>query len=77
MHYLDDILLFGSPGTSDCQKALHTAMQECSRLGVPTAEHKTEGPTQVITFLGIEVDTGRMEVRLPSKKLQRSLAKGN
>ena len=70
MHYLDDFLLFGSPGTSDYQKALHTAMQECSRLGVPIAEHKTEGPTQVLTFLGIEVDTGRMEVRLPSEKLQ-------
>ena len=60
MHYLDDFLLFGSPGTSDCQKAFHTVMQECSRLGVPIAEHKTEGPSQVLTFLGIEVDLGRM-----------------
>ena len=70
MHYLDDFLLFGSPGTSDSQKALNTVMQECSRSGVPIAEHKTEGPTEVLTFLGIEVDTGRMEVRLPNEKLQ-------
>ena len=64
MHYLDDFLPFGNPGTSDCQKTLHTAMQEYSGLGVPIAEHKTKGPTQVLTFLGIEVDTGKMKVRL-------------
>ena len=68
MYYLDDYLLFGSPGTSDYQIALYTTMQECSSLGVPIAEHKTEGPTQALTFLGIEVDTERMKVRLPVEK---------
>ena len=50
LHYLDDFLLFGKPGTSDCQEGLHTAMRVCGRLGVPIAEQKTEDPTQALTF---------------------------
>ena len=63
-------LLFGRPGTSDCQEGLHTAMRVCCRLGMPIAEQKMESPTQALTFLGIEVDTEEMKVRLPADKLQ-------
>ena len=70
LHYLDDFLLFGRPGTSDCQEGLHTAMRVCCRLGMPIAEQKMESPTQALTFLGIEVDTKEMKVRLPADKLQ-------
>ena len=38
---------------------------------VPIASHKTEGPATVVTFLGILIDTGRGELRLPHDKLQR------
>ena len=69
LHYLDDFLLLGRSGKADCEKGLHIAMEMCHRLGVPIAEHKTEGSTQVLTFLGIEVDSERMEVRLPEDKL--------
>ena len=34
-------------------------------LGVPIAGHKTEGPAKCLTFLGIELDSEAMEVRLP------------
>lgn len=30
-------------------------------IGVPLAEDKTEGPTMVLCFLGIIIDTDRME----------------
>lgn len=38
-------------------------------FGVPLAPKKTEGPVTVITFLGIEIDSGLMECRLPEDKL--------
>ena len=54
-----------------CQSWLDILMTECARLGVPIASHKTEGPATVVTFLGILIDTGRGELRLPHNKLQR------
>ena len=44
---------------------LDILMMECARLGVPIASHKMEGPATVVTFLGILIDTGRGELRLP------------
>jgi hypothetical protein len=43
-------------------------------LGVPIAEHKTEGPSLIIEFIGIIIDTQKMEARLPSNKLNRLFA---
>jgi hypothetical protein len=40
------------------------------RLGLPIAPEKTEGPATVLSFLGIEIDTIAMEIRLPAGKLQ-------
>jgi hypothetical protein len=37
-------------------------------VGVPLAEDKTVEPVEVLTFLGIEFDTIRMELRLPKEK---------
>ena len=38
------------------------------------AGHKGEGPTTVLTFLGFELDTEQLVVRLPDKKLQKTRA---
>ena len=46
-------------------------MATCSELGVPLAAHTSVGPTTGITFLGIEIDTLAMELRLPRDKLNR------
>ncbi|XP_006824681.2 LOW QUALITY PROTEIN: uncharacterized protein LOC102804035 [Saccoglossus kowalevskii] len=43
------------------------------RLGIPLAPHKTVGPTTTLEFLGIELDTIKMEARLPLVKLNRLL----
>ena len=40
-------------------------------LGVSIAEHKTEGPNLIIEFLGIILDSQKMEARLPPDKLNR------
>ena len=71
IHYLDDYLLFGDPGSHECAEALSLALRLCSGLGVPVAVHKLEGPATVLTFLGILLDTLKLEIRLPDDKLFR------
>ena len=53
LHYLDDFLLLGTPHTHEAQDSLTTALHLLDRLGVPVANHKTEGPTTSLAFLGI------------------------
>jgi hypothetical protein len=38
-------------------------------LNVPLATDKTVGPTTQLTYLGIEIDSSKMEIRLPAEKL--------
>ena len=71
MHYLDDFLLVGPPDSPICQHNLDVFTQVCEELGIPLAIEKVEGPSTSLTFLGILIDTHRMEVRLPEDKLQR------
>ena len=70
-HYLDDFIIVAPPHSSECAEALVTVTQACATLGVPLAEHKREGPTTCLTFLGIEVDTVASQLRLPQDKLCR------
>ena len=73
LHYLDDFLLLGSPNSSNCSQALQTTLDICKVLGVPIAEEKTEGPATSLTFLGIEIDTDLLQLKLPSSKLSALL----
>ncbi len=70
LHYLDDFLVI-SPSERGCERALAKALLGCQALGVPTARHKTEGPSTTMTFLGIELDTVAMTLRLPREKVCR------
>ena len=70
-HYLDDFILAGHPDTQECHQALATLYTACNELGVPMAPHKREGPTTDLTFLGIEIDTVKGELRIPKDKLHR------
>ena len=40
-------------------------------LGVPIAEHKRNGPTTCLVFLGITIDTLEGELHLPEEKMDR------
>lgn len=70
IHYGDDFLLIGPPGSLDCARALEMVRQVFRRLGIPIALNKLEGPVWCLTFLGIEIDTLAMELRLPAEKLR-------
>ena len=71
IHYLDDFL-FASSTREACLAQLQLAMAICDRLGVPIAPNKVEGPATSLTFLGIEFDTIKGELRLPDNKLVRA-----
>ncbi len=71
IHYLDDYLIFGLPGSSECEQSLRIALELCTRLGVPVSTHKLEGPATSVTFLGIILDTNASELRLTEDKLTR------
>ena len=65
MHYLDDFMVFGAPDSSECADYLMIVRSVFQRLGVPIAEHKTAGPLPVMTFLGVEIDSEQLTLRLP------------
>ena len=71
IRYLDDFLFLVAPHSDDGAKVCSLAMSVFSKLGVPVALHKTEGPACIITFLGICIDTIAGELRLPQDKLHR------
>ena len=72
-HYLDDYVTLGAPESGECLANHQTIFQVCQEHGIPLAPHKTVGPTTCLIFLGIEIDTTRMELRLPHEKLSRLL----
>ena len=70
-HYLDDFITAGRPHSAECQDNLNLLMELCTLLGLPMAADKREGPTTCLTFLGVELDTINLQMRLPAEKLAR------
>ena len=61
IHYLDDFLVFGTPGSEECSQFLECMRETCEELGIPLALEKVAGPCTQLTFLGIELDTEKMQ----------------
>jgi len=72
-HYLDDFLVTAKRAYT-CNRILNEFVKLCDGLGVPLAGEKMEGPSTVITFLGLTVDTLKMEVRVPADKIAKAKA---
>ena len=70
LHILDDFLFLAKTETK-CRTDVLNFLRLCGYLGVPIAQEKTVGPSQVIQFAGITLDSVRQEVRLPDDKLQK------
>ena len=70
IHYLDDFLLMGGPGSGECEDALEKLLEIFQCLGLPVVPGKLEGPSTRLVFLGFELDTKEMVVRLPDQKLR-------
>ena len=70
LHYLDDFV-FVEADWASAQQAKGELCALFRTLGLPLEPSKLEGPDTCLTFLGIEVDTVRLQLRLPSDKLER------
>ena len=70
LHLLDDFLTIDSPG-SEASRTMALLTLIFAKLKVPISPQKTFGPCTVLEYLGILLDTNRMEARLPPDKLQR------
>ncbi|CAC5358968.1 unnamed protein product [Mytilus coruscus] len=65
----NDFIFGGSANSDDCLVLMNTFTELCNELGVPIAEDKTIHPITRLTFLGLEIDTVDMVVRIPVAKL--------
>jgi len=70
LHLLDDFLTIDPPH-ADGERSMALIMMICKRLNVPIAMHKTVGPVTCLEYLGIILDTQKMEARLPQEKIDR------
>ena len=55
----------------NASQVLDTVLQILARLGAPVAKTKTEGPRTCVSFLGILIDTRKMELWISAEKLVR------
>ena len=69
LHYLDDFLFIDQASTSHDNSQLRIAQCTCQMLGVPATPEKIHEPSNVLTFLGIEIDSTSFQLRLPEPKL--------
>ena len=72
IHLLDDFFLV-SPTFSGCQAHLSNFLSFCEFLGIPMAPDKTIGPSCVLSFRGIELDSMLMEACLPRDKISKCM----
>ncbi len=66
--YLDDFWII-APTRAACQEAQSVLIKLLRKLGFQISWTKVIDPTQVIVFLGVELDTINMCLRLPEDKL--------
>ena len=67
-HYLDDFLIVAPPDFKLCEVNLCKLLALFKRLHIPVAPDKLEGPATTLVFLGIELDTIALILRLPEAK---------
>jgi len=72
VNYLDDFLIIGNTCThAECQHGLTTLINLLHSLGFNIRWKKVVSPSQRVTFLGVELDSSTMSIRLPADKLDR------
>jgi len=77
VHYLDNFLTMVPPPpvSPTCLNNLDTLIQICDYLAVPLALEKVEGPATTLPFLGIVLDTVKMEARLPEENFLNCISR--
>ena len=69
LHILDDFFT-AEPSRLQCLSSFSKLLRFFMSVKAPVVASKTLGPSQVLEFMGIELDSTRMEAMLPEDKLQ-------
>ena len=72
-HLLDDFLTVDQSDSCIGERTMALLTLIFGRLHIPLAHHKCIGPTVCLEYLGIILDSSKMEARLPMDKVQRIL----
>jgi len=72
-HYLDDFITVGAPNTSECQDNLDLMLQVCKDVGFAVNPKKVHSASSELEFLGIIIDTKKMELRISEDRLEEAL----
>lgn len=67
-HHLD-AFIFAGRNESDCCSLVDCFELVCHELGIPTADEKSVGPVTVLVFIGLEIDSINMTIRIPEQKI--------
>jgi len=74
LHYLDDFS--GGHNTKEgCEGNMKIFSETMHELGVPLADERTEGPSHVLVYLGLELDSESMVVRIPKENVDEVVKK--
>lgn len=74
-HTLDDFLIIEPPSlfpphNQICQQHIYSMLLSCKTLNIPIVADKAVGPSRVIEFMGIVLDSDKMKAQLPPDKVK-------
>ena len=67
--YLDDYITFGPRASSVCSNNLTIMLDTCEYIGFKVNPQKVTNPSTVIEFLGLVIDSDKMEVRASHERV--------
>ena len=70
LHLLDDFLAIDAP-SADADRTMAVFTLVFKKLGIPPSLNETVGPVTEIEYLGVILDSIKMEARLPLDKVER------
>lgn len=59
----------GKEGSGNCKMLMDCFSDLCHEFGIPLASDKSVGPVTMLTFLGLDIDTENMLIKIPQSKL--------
>ena len=71
-HYLDDFFFAGKANSTDCSALMSNFEYVYKDMNIHINVEKSEGPSTVLTYLGIEIDTKGMIVRIPAHTISKA-----
>ena len=68
IHYPDDYFTAGKANSPQCAANVKIICKVFKQLGMPIAEDKLQGPTTIIVYLGIVIDSIKQQICVPLDK---------